>query len=96
MKVAHMPKFGIVSLVICLSTSFVAEVSAKELICEVPLTEWQSRDEVKAFFNEKGMQISRIKIDDGCYELKAIDDRGREVEMKINPKTLEILEIEAD
>lgn len=89
-----MLKSRMVFLTNCISVLLVSEALAKEVTCEVPLAEWQSRTQVKAFFAIKGWEISRIKIDDGCYELKATDDKGQRVEVKINPKTLKILEIE--
>ena len=45
---------------------------------------------------EKGWPLRRIKIDDGCYELRGCDAKGREIEVKVGPATLKVLEIEYD
>jgi hypothetical protein len=45
---------------------------------------------------EKGWPLRRIKIDDGCYELRGRDAKGREIEVKVDPATLKVLEIEYD
>ena len=38
---------------------------------------------------EKGWQIRRIKIDGGCYEVYALNEKGERVEAYFHPKTLD-------
>ena len=64
--------------------------------CFVPMTEWQPRAEVLRMASEKGWTVQRVKIDDGCYQIRGSDDQGRRIEVTINPKTLEVLDIEFD
>ena len=64
--------------------------------CTVPISDWQPRDAVEAIAKERGWTLRRIKIDDGCYELKARDAEGREIEATLDPGTLAIIEIEHD
>ena len=37
----------------------------------------------------EGWQLRKVEIDDGCYEVEAIDREGRYVEVYFHPKTLE-------
>lgn len=42
----------------------------------------------------KGWVVRRIKIDDGCYEIKGTDREGRRIEVTVDPGTLQVIEIE--
>lgn len=62
--------------------------------CNVPIAHWQLREAVRAMAADRGWTLRRIKIDDGCYEVYGTDSQGRRFEAKIDPATLEIIEIE--
>ncbi|MCQ2005962.1 PepSY domain-containing protein [Rhizobium sp. NRK18] len=62
--------------------------------CEQPTRDWKGRDAVRALAEERGWLLRRIKIDDGCYEVYGQDEDGRRFEAKIDPVTLEVIEIE--
>ncbi len=61
--------------------------------CDVPIERWQSRDAVMQMADRKGWEVQRLKIDDGCYELRGTDAEGRTVEAKIDPETLELVKM---
>lgn len=69
-------------------------VRADDDDCEVPMSEWQTRDAVRSMAEAQGWNVRRIKIDDGCYEIKGFDASGREIEAKIDPATLALIEME--
>ena len=50
-----------------------------------PRSGWQSAEVLKSQLEAKGWKIRRIKIDGGCYEVYAIDDRGERVEAYFHP-----------
>lgn len=62
--------------------------------CDVPIANWRMREAVRAMAADRGWTLRRIKIEDGCYEVHGIDRQGRRFEAKIDPATLEIIEIE--
>lgn len=62
--------------------------------CAVPMAEWQPRDAVAAFADKNGWRVSRIRLDDGCYEVKGYDAKGRKIEVKLDPASLSIIEME--
>lgn len=64
--------------------------------CRVPMADWQPLTSVQALAREHGLTVDRIKIDDGCYQVKAHDPEGRAVEMRLQPATLEVLQMEHD
>lgn len=62
--------------------------------CYVPMSKWQTREAVETMAKSQGWNVRRIKIDDGCYEIKGFDASGREIEVKVDPSTLAIVEFE--
>lgn len=62
--------------------------------CRRPMAEWQPREAVTAHAAERGITTERLRIDDGCYELRGRDGDGNWVELKLDPATLAILALE--
>jgi hypothetical protein len=62
--------------------------------CVVPMTDWQPREAVMTLAAEQGWVLRRIRIDDGCYEVIGRDAAGRAIEVKLNPATLAVVEME--
>ena len=64
--------------------------------CEAPLNRWQTREAVRQMGAAQGWQIQRLKIDDGCYEIRGTDVQGRAFKAKIDPETLKVLKMKQD
>lgn len=64
--------------------------------CDSPMADWQPRSAVQQMAEAKGWTVRRIKTDDGCYEIKGWNANGDEIEVKVHPATLEILEVEIE
>jgi hypothetical protein len=62
--------------------------------CSRPMGEWQSREAVAAHAVELGITAERLRIDDGCYEIRGRDGAGNRVELKLDPATLALLELD--
>jgi hypothetical protein len=62
--------------------------------CQVPMADWQPREAVQQMAEAQGWTVRRIKTDDGCYEIKGRDADGREIEVIVDPATLEIVDFE--
>lgn len=62
--------------------------------CEAPIAQWQSREVLKAKLEQQGWLVKRIRIDDGCYEVRAMDEQGRRVKATFAPASLTLLELE--
>ena len=78
-----------------LALALVAATAAQaEESCNQPVGNWKSREAVHAMASERGWTLKRIKIDDGCYEIYGTDQEGRRFEAKIDPVTLDVLEVE--
>ena len=59
--------------------------------CDAPMDRWQSREAVRQMAAQQGWQIQRLKIDDGCYEMRGTDAQGHSFKAKIDPETLKVL-----
>lgn len=64
--------------------------------CDAPVNRWQSREALRQMAAAQGWQIQRLKIDDGCYEIRATDAQGRAFKAKIDPETLKVLKMKPD
>jgi hypothetical protein len=62
--------------------------------CAVPMTDWQPREAVVKLAEKNGWELRRIRIDDGCYEVIGRDAEGRSIEVKLDPATLAVIEME--
>lgn len=62
--------------------------------CSSPMAQWQSRDAVVAYAAELNIDLDRVRIDDGCYEIRGRDSDGNRIEAKLDPATLGLVELE--
>ncbi len=60
----------------------------------MPRDQWQPRGSALQLARENGWTVREIDIDDGCYEIEGRDDDGREIEVKLDPETLQVIEMD--
>lgn len=53
-----------------------------------PQSGWQPQATLEKILSEQGWKIRRVKIDGGCYEVYALNDKGDRVEAYFHPVTL--------
>ena len=61
-----------------------------------PEDNWQSREKLEQTLVNQGWNVRRIKVDGGCYEVYALDDKGQRVEAYFHPLTLDPVATEKD
>jgi hypothetical protein len=61
-----------------------------------PQETWQPQAKLEEMLKEKGWTVRRIKIDGGCYEVYALNEKGERVEAYFHPKTLEAVPTKAE
>lgn len=49
------------------------------------------RTAVQSMATQRGWQVERIGIDDGCYEVRGTDAQGQRFKAKLDPQTLELV-----
>jgi hypothetical protein len=74
-----------------------AFASSDEASCgNAPRDTWMSEDAVRSHAAEKGYKVRNVKVEDGCYEIYAIDSEGRRVEAYLNPTTGDVVRTKLD
>ncbi|WP_048305658.1 PepSY domain-containing protein [Halomonas sp. PR-M31] len=64
--------------------------------CKDPVSDWQPRDALRKQLETRGWEVRRIKIDDGCYEVKGRDQHGNKVEADYFPGSLRLRKLEIE
>lgn len=62
--------------------------------CFAPRDQWQPREAAMQAAEKKGWSVRKFKIDDGCYEIEGRDSEGRKIEAKLDPATLQVVDLE--
>lgn len=50
---------------------------------------WQPQEKLTAMLKAKGWEVRNVKVDGGCYEVYALDEKRERVEAYFHPVTLE-------
>jgi hypothetical protein len=64
--------------------------------CADPVADWQPRELLRQQVEQLGWSVQRIKVDDGCYEVRATDRLGNKLAAKYAPASLQIRSLEVD
>ena len=64
--------------------------------CDAPPETWQPRSAVSALAERNGWSVERLKVDDGCYEIKGRDAEGRRFKAKIDPASLQVISVKRE
>lgn len=64
--------------------------------CVAPASEWQPREVLRQQIEQQGWTVQRIKVDDGCYEVRGSDHLGNKFKAKYTPDSLRIRKLEID
>ena len=63
--------------------------------CSEPVSDWQPRENLRQQVEQQyGWSVQRIKVDDGCYELKGLDRKGNDIEASYSPASLRLKTLE--
>ena len=61
--------------------------------CSDPVAQWQPRENLRQQLEDQGWTVQRIKVDDGCYEVKGMDADGHRIKASYAPASLNLMEI---
>lgn len=64
--------------------------------CTDPIADWKPREALRHQVESRGWTVQRIKVDDGCYEVRGTDRLGNKVKAKYGPATLRIRSLEIE
>lgn len=61
--------------------------------CQAAVQDWRPRDVLRQQLEQQGLQVQRIKVDDGCYEVRGIDAQGQRFKATYAPDSLQLLKM---
>lgn len=64
--------------------------------CTDPVANWQPREVLRMQIEQRGWTVLRIKVDDGCYEVRGLDRKGNRFKAKYAPASLRIRALDID
>lgn len=64
--------------------------------CYDPIADWQPRDVLRQMLEAEGWEIRRIKVDDGCYEVKGYDQHGNKIKAEYFPASLRLRKLKIE
>lgn len=67
-----------------------------ETDCTDPIAQWKPRETLRHEVEQRGWTVQRIKVDDGCYQVRATDRKGNRVKAKYSPASLTIRSLEVE
>ncbi|MEZ5667885.1 MAG: PepSY domain-containing protein [Alphaproteobacteria bacterium] len=70
--------------------------AAEEMECNVPEAQWQPQSVLQQKLESEGWTVRSIEVDNGCYEVYAVNAEGDRMEGEFNPQTLALLANEAE
>ena len=59
-----------------------------------PRSKWISMADAKAKVEQRGLTVQRIEADDGCYEVRAANQKGDRVKLTMHPISAAVMEEE--
>lgn len=75
---------------------FASAAAVADEHCTDPVADWQPREALRQQVAHYGWEVQRIKVDDGCYEVRALDRKGNPLEAKFAPGSLRIRSLEVE
>lgn len=64
--------------------------------CHLPMDQWQPREAVQKMAEARGWTVRRIRADDGCYQIRGLDETGRAIKVKVDPGSLAIAKMKRE
>lgn len=77
-----------------LVSMFVSGAALADNDCTDPVSDWQPREVLRQQLEQHGWTVQRIKVDDGCYEVRGTDTVGNTFKAKYAPASLRIQKLE--
>lgn len=81
---------------VMLTSTFMSGPALADDDCVDPITDWQPRDMLRQQLEQRGWTVQRIKVEDGCYEVRGIDRTGNKFKAKYAPASLHIRKLEIE
>ncbi|MGA4494115.1 PepSY domain-containing protein [Vreelandella venusta] len=84
------------TVVLSLALAFMSASLLADDDCNDPMTNWQPQENLRQKLEAEGWTVYRIKVDDGCYEVKGEAPGGFRAEASFSPASLMLMELERE
>lgn len=81
---------------VALATILLSGTALADTVCDDPVSSWQPRTTLRQQAEQRGWVVQRIKVDDGCYEVRGLDRKGNKVKARYAPASLRLLALEIE
>lgn len=86
----------IVTIVAAAFAATVPAAASSKNCVNAPQTQWMSLADITTKATGMGYKVRQVKIEDGCYEIYAVDKNGNRIEAYFNPVTAEVVKTKID
>lgn len=87
----------IIITVVAATFAAVVPAAASSKNCgNAPQNQWLSLADITTKATGMGYKVRQVKVEDGCYEIYAVDKDGKRVEAYFNPVTAEVVKTKID
>jgi hypothetical protein len=64
-------------------------LAADSSCSSAPKSKWQPQAKLETLLTQQGLKVVRVKVENGCYEVYAVDGGGKRVNVAYNAETLQ-------
>lgn len=86
-----MKKIVIATSILLAGLASVAHAEDSHNCGNAPQEKWMTKEALTDKAKAMGLDVRRVKVEGGCYEVYAIDGKGNKVEKIFNPETGEVV-----
>lgn len=83
-------------IILSLSLLLLSGTALADDDCDDPVASWQPRENLREKLEAEGWTVHRIKVDDGCYEVRGLDADGIRAEASFAPASLTMMKWERE
>ncbi len=83
----------LIGAIVLLTASASAHATGLATCDSGPKSNWQAPEKLEQVLKDRGWTVRKIKEDGGCYEVYALDEKGKRGEFYFHPVTLEAVPI---
>jgi hypothetical protein len=83
--------FTVLTALVCCSGAAFADTD-----CTDPIAQWKTREALRQEVEQKGWTVQRIKVEDGCYQVRGTDRKGNKIKARYSPASLKIRSLEVE
>ncbi|WP_339805068.1 PepSY domain-containing protein [uncultured Marinobacter sp.] len=84
------------TIILSLSLLLLSGTAVADDDCDDPVASWQPREHLREKLEAEGWTVHRIKVDDGCYEVRGLDADGIRAEASFAPASLTMMKWERE